>query len=143
MAENVLQTAQQFFQDVIAPDVREIKVRIEALEKEIVSAQKQQVESAKILEKQQDERFRAAEKQQDERFKAVDERFKAADKRQDERFQAVDEHFKAAEAANQARHEALMSAIRESRAQAELTSMRVIANLTERVVLLEAQQRSR
>ena len=104
MAENVLQTAQQFLQDVIAPDVRELKARMEALEKEILSAQKQQAESAKLLEKLQeerfktvDERFRAADKRQEERFQRVDEQFKAAEKHQDERFKVVDEQFKAAE----------------------------------------------
>jgi len=33
MPENVLQTLQQLVQDVIAPDVRELKVRISSLEK--------------------------------------------------------------------------------------------------------------
>jgi len=33
MSENVLQTLQQLVQDVIAPDVRELKVRLTALEK--------------------------------------------------------------------------------------------------------------
>jgi len=33
MSENVLQTLQQLVQDVIAPDVRELKVRLTAPEK--------------------------------------------------------------------------------------------------------------
>ena len=32
MAENVLQSLQQFIQDVLAPDVRELKVRVSSLE---------------------------------------------------------------------------------------------------------------
>ena len=34
MADNVLQTLQHVIQDVIAPDVRELKVRLAALEKQ-------------------------------------------------------------------------------------------------------------
>ena len=33
MSENLLQTLQQLVQDVIAPDVRELKVRLASLEK--------------------------------------------------------------------------------------------------------------
>jgi hypothetical protein len=93
MSENVLQTLQQLVQDVIAPDVRELKVRLAALEK-----------------------------QMDVRFEAVERRFDAADQKADARF------------------DALMSAISESRAQAELTNLRVIASLSERVAVLEAQR---
>jgi hypothetical protein len=93
MSENVLQTLQQLVQDVIAPDVRELKVRLAALEK-----------------------------QMDVRFEAVELRFDAADQKADARF------------------DALMSAISESRAQAELTNLRVIASLSERVAVLEAQR---
>jgi hypothetical protein len=35
MSENVLQTLQQLVQDVIAPDVRELKVRLTSLEKQM------------------------------------------------------------------------------------------------------------
>jgi hypothetical protein len=34
MPENVLETLQRLIQDVIAPDVRELKVRMESLEKQ-------------------------------------------------------------------------------------------------------------
>lgn len=53
MAENVLETVQRLIQDVIAPDVRELKVRVAALEKSM------------------DERFQSLEKQMDSNFKAV------------------------------------------------------------------------
>jgi hypothetical protein len=41
MSENVLQTLQTAIQDVIAPDVRELKVRMGALEKQIDTQGKQ------------------------------------------------------------------------------------------------------
>ena len=41
MNENVLQTLQQFIQDVLAPDVRELKVRIGVIEKQIGALEKQ------------------------------------------------------------------------------------------------------
>jgi hypothetical protein len=86
MSENVLQTLQQLVQDVIAPDVRELKVRLTSLEKQ------------------------------------VDVRFDAADQKAEARFDAI------------------MAAISESKAQAELTNLRVIASLSERVAVLEAKR---
>jgi hypothetical protein len=97
MSENVLQTLQQLVQDVIAPDVRELKVRLTSLEKYM------------------DVRFAALEQKMDARFDAMDQK-------------------------SDARFDALMSAISESRAQAELTNLRVIASLSERVAVLEAQR---
>ena len=86
MSDNVLQTLQQLVQDVIAPDVRELKVRVTSLEK-----------------------------QMDVRFDAIDQKIDA-------------------------RFDSLMAAISESKAQAELTNLRVIASLSERVAALEAQR---
>jgi capsule polysaccharide export protein KpsE/RkpR len=86
MSDNLLQTLQHLIQDVIAPDVRELKVRVAS------------------LEKQMDVRFNALDQKNDAQFKAV------------------------------------MAAIGESKAQSELTNMKVIAALSERVAVLEAQR---
>ena len=94
MSENLLQTLQQLVQDVIAPDVRELKVRVSSLEK-----------------------------QMDVRFDAVDGRFNALEQKMDAQF------------------DALLAAIGESKAQSELTTMRLIAPLAERIAVLEAQRR--
>jgi capsule polysaccharide export protein KpsE/RkpR len=71
MSDNVLQTIQQLVQDVIAPDVRELKVRVSS------------------LEKQMDVRFDAVEKQMDTRFKAVDTQFEALNQKGDAQFKAI------------------------------------------------------
>ncbi len=60
MSENLLQTLQQLVQDVIAPDVRELKVRLNSLEK--------------LLEV---------------RFEGVDRRLDSADKKSDVQFKAL------------------------------------------------------
>src|SRR5277367_6794285 len=60
MSENLLQTLQQLVQDVIAPDVRELKVRVASLEK-----------------------------QMDVRFDAVDVRFNALEQKMDAQFNAL------------------------------------------------------
>ena len=86
MADNVLQTLQRLVQDVIAPDVRELKVRMRALEKSV------------------DERFTSLERQSEAQFNA------------------------------------LLAAIGESRAQAELAAARAIAAVSERVAALEARR---
>jgi hypothetical protein len=93
MSENLLQTLQQLVQDVIAPHVRELKVRVASLEK--------QIESLKAY---------------------VDFRHNLSDEKSDAQFKA------------------LMAAISESRAQAELTGLRVLASLSERVAVLEAHR---
>jgi hypothetical protein len=86
MSENELQILQQLVQDVIAPDVRELKVRVTSLEKQ------------------------------------MDVRFDAADQKAEARF------------------DILMAAISESKAQSELTNLRVISAHSERVAVLEAQR---
>ncbi len=93
MIEDLLQSLQQLVQDVIAPDVRELKVRLASLEKQI-----------------------------EVRFAALDDKFAARDKKNDAQFKA------------------LMAAIAESKAQTELTNMRMIAALSERVAVLESQR---
>lgn len=85
MTDNVLQTLQKLVQDVIVPDVRELKVRLTSLEKSV------------------DERFSSLERQSDAQFKAI------------------------------------LAAIGESKAQAELSNMRVVSALSERVAALEAR----
>ena len=52
----------------------------------------------------------------------------------------MDLRFAALGAKSDAQFEALMAAIRESRAQSERTSLRVVASLSERVAILEAQR---
>ena len=67
MNENILQTLQKLVQDVIAPDVRELKVRVASLEKDM------------------DVRFNAV----DLRFNAIDQRFNAMDQKSELQFQAI------------------------------------------------------
>ncbi len=93
MTDNILQSLQRLVQDVIAPDVRELKVRLASFEKQV-----------------------------EIQFAALDQRFTALDQKNDAQFKA------------------LMAAIAESKAQAELTNMRVIAALSERVAVLESQR---
>lgn len=74
-AENILQTIRSAIQDFVAPELREIKVRLDS------------------IEKQQEMQFRA-----------------------------------------------LLSAIRESKAEAELSTVKMISTLSERVAVLESKQ---
>lgn len=60
MADNVLETVQKLLQNVIAPDLRELKVRMDSLEKRI-----------------------------DDRFHAVDERFKAMEEMNSNNFERI------------------------------------------------------
>ena len=53
MADNVIEALQRLIQDVIAPDVRELKVRLTSLEKSV------------------DERFTSLERQNEAQFRAL------------------------------------------------------------------------
>ena len=64
MSDNVLQTLQHVIQDVIAPDVRELKVRLAALEK-------QSETQYNSLEKKSDTQYNSLRDQQDANFKAL------------------------------------------------------------------------
>ena len=111
MSDNLLQTLQHVIQDVIAPDVRELKVRVAS------------------LEKQMDVRFNALEQRMEGQFKATESRFDS----RENRFKSLDEK-------NDAQFKALMAAIGEFKAQSELTNVKLIAALSERVAVLEAQR---
>lgn len=106
MSENLLQTLQQLVQDVIAPDVRELKARVSS------------------LEKQMDVRFDAV----DVRFDAVDTRFNALEQKTETRFSALEQKM-------DAQFKAILAAIGESKAQSELITTRLLAPLSERAVL--------
>ncbi len=67
MADNVLETVQKLIQDVIAPDVRELKVRLDSVEKRIDSL----------------------EKHIDDRFKGMDDRFRAMEQMNANNFERV------------------------------------------------------
>jgi hypothetical protein len=111
MSENILQTLQNLVQDVIAPDVRELKVRVASLEKDM------------------DVRFNAV----DLRFNALDQRLSAMDQKMDQRLSAMDQK-------SELQFKAIMAAISESKAQGELATMRAITALSERVAVLESRQ---
>ncbi len=122
MGDNVLDTLQKLIQDVIAPDVRELKVRLTSFEKET------------------DQRFGSLEKRMAERFDAVDQRFESLEKRMAERFDAVDRRFQAMEKQMESQTRILLSAIGELKATSELAALREISDLRERVAVLESQR---
>lgn len=122
MSDNVLQTLQKLVQDVIAPDVRETKVRLQSLSSE------------------SDIRFAAMQKQLDTRFAAVDTRFDAMQQQIDTRFDAVQKQIDSLSKESEAHYRGILAAISESRAQSELAGMTAVAALRERVAVLEAQR---
>ena len=71
MSENLLQTLQQLVQDVIAPDVRELKVRVSSLEKQMDVRFDAVDVRFNALEQRMDARFAALEQKSDAQFKAL------------------------------------------------------------------------
>ena len=133
MNENVLQTLQKLVQDVIAPDVRELKVRVASLEKDLDV----RFNAVDLRFNAIDQLLNAMDQKTDQRFNAmdqkIDQRFNAMDQKIDQRFNAMDQK-------NELQFQAIMSAISESKAQGELATMRAITALSERVAVLESRQ---
>lgn len=129
MTDNILQTLQQLVQDVIAPDVRELKVRLTSFEKEM-DGRFNAV----------DQRFTSLTSNIEQRFAAVDQRFAAIDQRFDSLSSNIDQRFASLDQKSDARFKAVLAAIAGSKAQTELTNMRFMAALSERVDVLEAQR---
>jgi chaperonin cofactor prefoldin len=132
MAEHALQTVQSFMQDVLASDVRELKVKVDALDKRIDLLDKR-VDS---LERHMNERFESLEKRIDERFasfeKRIDERFASFEKRIDERFAAM-------QAQSDANMREVLGAIKRLELMTENIVLRQTADLRERIAVLEAR----
>ncbi len=137
MSENLLQTLQQLVQDVIAPDVRELKVRVSSLEKQMDV----RFDAVDVRFNALDQRFDSYDQKTDARFDGVDARFNTVDSRFNALEQKTDSRFNALEQKMDAHFVALMAAIGESKAQSELTTMRLIAPPAERIAVLEAQRR--
>lgn len=75
MPENIAQTIQNVIQDLVAPEVKELKVLVTTLQKQI------------------DQRFEAQSEKTDVQFKALEQKtdaqFKALDQKSDMHFQAL------------------------------------------------------
>jgi exonuclease VII large subunit len=125
MPENIAQTIQKAIQDLVAPDVRELKILVAALQKQI------------------DQRFERVDQRFDALNEQIDQRFEAVNKQMDQRFDAqsreIDKRFDAQSKHSDAQFEALMVAIGEFKAQRELAAVRVISARSERVAVLEAR----
>jgi len=117
VSDNVLQTLQKLVQDVLAPEVRETKVRVESLAKEM------ETRFGAV-----DTRFDALTKEMDTRFDAVDQRFKSIDMR-----------FDMLEKQSESQYKSILAAIAESKAHTDLANMSEVYALRERVAVLEAK----
>jgi hypothetical protein len=71
MPENIAQTIQKAIQDLVAPDVRELKVLVVGLQKQI------------------DQRFGEIDQRFDAQNKHIDQRFEAQSKQSDAQFKAL------------------------------------------------------
>jgi hypothetical protein len=125
MTDNVLQTLQHLIQDVIAPDVRELKVRQASFEKLVD-------ERFNSLTKSFDERFTSQAKETDMRFSAVEERISSLAKSMDERFNAQAKQ-------SEMQFQTLLAAISEAKAQTDLARTREISDLRERIAVIESK----
>jgi tRNA A37 threonylcarbamoyltransferase TsaD len=143
MTDNVLQTLQHLIQDVIAPDVRELKVRLASYEKLVD-------ERFSSLGKEMDTRFDVLEERIGSMAKSGDERFNSQTKETDMRFsgldarinslaRSMDERFDSQARQSEMQFNALMAAISESKAQADLARIREVADLRERIAVIESK----
>ncbi len=71
MPENIAQTIQKAIQDLVAPDLREVKVVVAALQKQIDQRFEHIEQRFDAQAKEMDHRFAAQSKQSDSQFKAL------------------------------------------------------------------------
>jgi outer membrane murein-binding lipoprotein Lpp len=71
MSENVLKTLQQLVQDVIAPDVRELKVRVASLEKQMDANHQALSDKMDLIAGNLDNRIGSLESKMETQFKAI------------------------------------------------------------------------
>lgn len=112
--ENILQTIKTTIQDLVAPDVRELKARMGALESRMGSLESRmgQLES---------------------RMASVEARFDAFEHRLGLQFEAFQRQ-------SDAQFRAIMGAIQQSKAESELATYKQFAALSERIAALEAHR---
>jgi len=133
MPESIAKTVQKVIQDLVAPDVRELKTLVSALQRQVDQRFESQDEKINSLQKHMEQRFDAQDQKFSQRFDAQDQKINTLERHMDQRFDAQaqksDDQFKA-----------LMAAFGEFRAQSELATIRVISQLSERVAVLEAKR---
>ena len=133
--ENVLQTVKTMIQDIVAPDVRELKVRLAAFQEQVHG----QFEAVHA-------RFEAVQGQFDavhRQFEAVQGQFDAMQGKfvsVQSQFEALHSQIAASAQQSEAQYKSLLSAIGQSKAESELSNFRAIAALSERVAALEASR---
>ncbi len=109
MSENAAQTVQKVIQDVLAPDVRELKVLVAG------------------LQKQMDQRFQEV----DRRFEQMDRRFEQMDQQMNFRFQHLEERLRLQDEKRDAQFQAILT-------HTELIVLRAVSPLSKRLAALEA-----
>lgn len=109
---SVIDDSRVLLQDIVAPDLKAIAARLDALEKSI------------------QDRFSASEALNKQRFEAVNHRF-----------DDVSQRFTAAEKLNEARYEALLNAVQTANTvtNAKIDSLEKNLSLAHRMELLEAR----
>jgi len=117
VSDNILKTIQSILQDVIAPDIREIKAQQQAMQQQI-----------------------------DLRFKEVETRFKSVEQQIEIQVAGLRQEFaiQVNGLNNQMSHleKQLLAAYATSQLQVELTGTKAIVDLRERVAVLESQRES-
>jgi hypothetical protein len=144
MSDNILQTIQTLLQDVIAPDVREIKGRLDAMQQQI------DLRFGAI-----DLRFDAIDLRFGATQEAIDLRFGAMQKHIDLRFEAMQEHIEVRVGGLEKLFEAhvrgmdkqmayleksLLSAFAQSQLRTEISGAQAVVDIRERVAVLESQR---
>jgi hypothetical protein len=118
VSDNVLQTIQKLLQDVIAPDLRELRVRVEDLQKQV------------------DTRFADAQRHTDLRFAdmqmQMNVRLAGIETQLEVRVGGIEQRMVYLE-------KSLLSAFAESQARIEITGSKAVVDLRERVAVLESK----
>ena len=122
MADNVLETVQKLVQDVLSPDVRELKARVEG------------------LERRAGDKFKALEQRLNDRFADVDQKLRAIEQRIEDRSGITDQKIVNLSQKVEFEVGKVLALFSELRTHAELLAVRDVSEVRERLAVLEMRQ---
>ncbi len=100
---SVIEDSRKVLQDFIAPELRAIAVRLDALEKRF-----------EVADKKAEDRFAATDRKIDNQFNTLDKKIDDVDKRAEKRHDELRSDLAAAEKRSEKRQDELLSAIRQN-----------------------------
>ncbi len=124
-SENILQAVKAAIQDVVAPDVRELKVKSDTLRQQIQEVDKRLSEQISSVDKRLSEQIASVDKRLSEQIASLERR--------------MQENFAAQNTMLDAQFHALLAALGQHKAETELMVVKQLSSFDQRLTRVEAR----